>query len=111
MRNRVLFIIWFIVVVIIFGLLSALGFIYKGKVDSYNKYEEKLVCASKIYIKDNNLVPKEGKTVKVSIDDLIEAKLIKKKDTIKECKGYIEVERRKLINYYPKLKCKYYKSK
>ena len=111
MRNKALFIVWCVFVVIIFGLLSTLGFIYKNKLKTYHEYEDKLIVASKKYIKDNDIFLKDGTSKKISINKLEKSKLITKKDIVKECSGYVLVKKDKLLDYKPVLKCKYYKSK
>lgn len=111
MKNKVLLIIWVIILVIIFTLLSILGFKHKKDIENYHKYEEKLIEATKIYLNQNNLYPKKGTKVKININEIIEAGLIKKKDIEKTCSGSIIVKYDNYIDYLPQLKCKYYVSK
>ena len=111
MKNKVLLILWFILLIIIFGLLSVLGFMHKKDVESYKKYEDKLIEATKIYAHDNNSYPNKGSKIEIKVEDLIKGKYIKKKDIVKGCKGSIIIKYDNFIDYIPNIKCKYYKSK
>lgn len=111
MKNKILLIIWFILLIIIFGLLSMLGFMHKKDVENYKKYEEKLVEATKIYARDKKSYPTKGSKLEVEIEDLIKEKYINKKDIVKGCKGSITIKYDNFIDYIPNIKCKYYKSK
>ena len=106
-----LFVVWMVVVILVFGGLSFLGFIYKDKVSKYKDYEETLVTESKKYLKDTSSYPKENEEVKISINKLVKLKYLDKEDIIDECKGYIKVFRKKTFEYEPHITCKYYKSR
>jgi hypothetical protein len=110
MKNKVLLIIWVILLVGIFSLLSLLGFSHKRDVDNYHKYEDKLVEAARVYAKAHNTYPKKGTKLEIKIDDLISENYIKKKDIVKGCTGTVIVKYDKFIDYLPNIKCKYYKS-
>ena len=110
MKNKVLLIIWFVLLLGIFTLLSILGFKHKDNVESYHKYEDKLIEATKEYVNVNNMYPKKGSKVEIKIDDLIKSGFIDKKNIEKECSGTIIVSYDKFIDYVPNIKCKYYKS-
>lgn len=110
MKNKVLLIIWFILLIGIFSLLSVLGFKHKEDVKSYKEYEEKLIVAAKKYANYHKEYPSEGSTINIKIGDLIIEKFIDKKDVIKGCSGTIIIKYDSFIDYIPNIKCKYYKS-
>ena len=64
-------IIWGIVVVGIFVLLTVFGFMYKDKSKAYKELEEKLVSAEKKYVDAKFLYPEENNTLKTSASELI----------------------------------------
>ena len=109
-RYNVVFTIWIIIVVIIFGLLCTLGFIYKNKVEKYKEYEETLVSLTQTYLKDENKFPDKNKDIDVTINTLIKKGYIDKNNIVSECSGSILVKHKKQMEYIPKIKCKYYKS-
>jgi len=107
--NR-LFIVWFVVVTLVFIGLIVLGFVFKQRLSEYKDYEDKLVIATKKYVKDNNKYPTVNTPVKVSIDKLIQKGYIKEKDAIDSCNGKVVVTKEKSFIYTPQIKCKNYKS-
>ena len=110
MKNKVLLIIWFILLIGIFTLLSIIGFKHKDDVASYREYEDVLVNAAREYTIHNKTYPKKGSRLSIKIDDLIKDGFVNKKDIVKGCTGNIIVKYDKVIDYIPNLKCKYYKS-
>lgn len=110
MKNKALLIIWLILLIGIFTLLSIIGFKHKDNIKNYHEYEEKLVAAAKEYTNHNKKYPKKGTSIKITTTKLIKEGYIKKKDVVKGCSGYISVEYSEFIDYIPNLKCKYYKS-
>lgn len=110
MKNKVLLIIWFIMLIVIFGLLSVLGFIHKKDVDNYHKYEEKLIEAAKVYVNKNKMYPNKGSKIEIKVNDIISDGYIHKKDIVKGCNGTVTVKYDRFIDYIPNIKCKYYKS-
>lgn len=110
MKNKVLLIIWVILLIGIFTLLSILGFKHKNNVNNYKKYEDKLIIATKNYVNANKMYPKKGSKLYVKIGDLITGGYVSKKDIVDGCSGTIIVKYDEFIDYVPNLKCKYYKS-
>lgn len=109
--NR-LFVVWIVFVVLIMGGLITLGYIYKNKLSSYHKYEEKLIVSAKKYVNDNNISLKKNEKKVINISNLIKDKYLSKKDIIKECTGNVTIFLEKnIIKYDPYIKCKYYKTK
>ena len=111
MKNKVLYIIWVILLVGIFTLLSIIGFKHKKNIETYKEYESKLVDAAKAYSNNHKLYPNLGTKITIKIDDLIKEGFINKKDVVKGCSGYVTVKYDKFIDYFPHIKCKYYKTK
>lgn len=108
MKNKVLLIIWFILLIGIFTLLSIIGFKHKDNVESYHKYEDKLIEATRRYANVNNMYPKKGSKIEIKINDLIRNGFIDKKDIEKTCKGSVIIKYDKFIDYIPNINCKYY---
>jgi hypothetical protein len=110
MKNKVLLIVWVILLIGIFTLLSILGFKHKHNIESYQKYEQKLIDATKKYANNHKAYPEKGSSIKVKDTDLISEGFINKKDIIKGCKGTVTIKYDKFIDYIPNIKCKYYKT-
>ena len=110
MKNKVLLIAWFILLIGIFALLSVIGFKHKKNVDKYHDYEDKLIVASREYTNSHKSYPEKGTSIEIQITDLIKEGYIKKKEIVEGCSGSITVKYDKFIDYTPNIKCKYYKS-
>ena len=110
MKNKVLLIIWVILLVGIFSLLSVLGFKHKNNVQNYKDYEVKLIDAAKSYTNYHKEYPTKGSSINIKVGDLIIGGFVDKKDVIKGCSGTIIVKYDSFIDYIPNIKCKYYKS-
>lgn len=114
-KMKKMYVIWGVVVVIIFGLLTAFGFLYKNKSEAYKILEEKLVTAEKKYADAKFLYPQNSELVKVSAQEMIEYgaldsleydgttcdgyATIQKKGTVFEYKGYVSCENYKTKGY------------
>ena len=109
-KYNVVFTVWLIICVIIFGLLCALGFIYKNKVAKYKEYEETLVTLTKDYLKEHSKYPSKNNEISVSVNKLIKYGYITKDNIVSECSGKVIVKHNKQMEYIPQIKCKYYKS-
>lgn len=110
MKNKVLLIIWVILLIGIFTLLTYIGFIHKKDVKKYKDYEEVLITASRSYTSSKNMYPKKGSKIIIKIEDLINEGFVDKKDIVDGCSGSIIVKYDSYIDYFPNIKCKYYKS-
>jgi len=108
--NR-MFIIWIIIVIMIFGGLITFGFFYKSKIKKYQKFEDVIVSKTEEYTKKENIYPEKNQSIKINIKDLVSANVLKRKDVLKTCDGYVTVSRNQHIKYKPYLKCKYYVTK
>ncbi len=105
-KNKVLFVIWGILVVVVVTLLTILGFMLKNINKEYREVEDILKEKAEKYTSDNFMYPEEGKTIIVTKEELIEKgyleKLEKDKDT---CEGYVVVSTKKVVNYKAYIKC------
>lgn len=107
--NR-LFVVWFVVVTLIFAGLIYLGFTYKSKIKTYEKFEDVLISGAESYINNNGVYPEKNETLKINIKDIIKSGVINKRDIVDGCTGNIIVSMKKNLTYKPDIKCKYYKS-
>ena len=95
-----------------------------GKKISYDKYENKMVAATKKYLKKEKLLPKEeAESIVVNLDDLVSEGYIKSPEDLvkdKSCVGSVTVRLNGsneksnnggIYNYNAQLKCDKYKSK
>ena len=98
--------------VVLLIVIIAIGSCTGPKTVSYESLENSMVSAAKKYYGENKKnLPKEGVTIKVSIDTLIEEgyldKIVDPKDSSNECSGYVEVTNEEgEYSYLPFLTCK-----
>ncbi len=86
-------IIWAILLLIIVGLLTCFGFMYKSKTKVYKELENNLVEAAKKYVDAQFLYPMNGETLKVDSNSLIEGKYLENlKSANNSCTGYVNVK-------------------
>lgn len=111
-KIKIAYIIWAILVIIIFGLLTMLGFMYKKKVEPYKELEFNLKEIAEKYVELEFLYPENGEEVIIKSEDLIKKDLMKeltyKKDT---CSGYVELTYNGVYNYKSFIKCDNYITK
>lgn len=110
-KFNVLFVVWIIILLVIFSLLSYIGFMYKEKVSHYKKFEALMLDAAKVYAYNNSYLPVSNSTIKITLDELIESGSIKKNKNNKECTGYVEVSNYGEYSFDAFVKCGYYKTK
>lgn len=112
-KMRYMSLIWGMVVVILFVLLTIFGFLYKNKTKDYKVLEDKLVEAEKKYADQKFLYPNEGESVKTSLEELMNEGLIdefKVKDV--QCDGYVILSHKDLVfDYKGYVHCGDYKTK
>lgn len=106
-------IVWGIIVVIIFILLTVFGFSYKNKVKAYKELENKLVEAEKKYIDAHFLYPASNEELKTLSSTLIEEGyldgLIINDET---CDGYVIVSHESTVfEYKGYVSCSKYQTK
>jgi hypothetical protein len=106
-------IIWGIIVILIFTLLTILGFVYKDKSKAYQELENKIVEAEKKYVDANFLYPQDESKLKTSSSELINNNYLDSltKDD-KECIGYATVKKNGTVyEYAGYIKCDNYTTK
>lgn len=104
-------IVWGIVVFIIFGLLTTMGFIYKKKTAKYKKLENKLVELAKTYTATDFKFPMAGEEIIVTYKELKEHDLIKKLEIDKKtCDGYVKLTFNGVTEYKGYVICDKYKT-
>ena len=121
-RENILKIITFIVILVIAVIIFTLVFGKKTVVNNpktYNSMEESLLTSAKKYVdKNRNLLPKdESETSKVNLDTLVDSNYINEMSAIEDenvkCTGYVEIiNKNDEYLFIPYLKCgKYYETK
>lgn len=111
-RMKRMSIIWGIIVVMIIGCLTFIGFTYNHKLKDYKKFEDKLVKASEQYVEMDFLYPDGDDKLKVKMDDLVKKELLKEtKVNGNSCKGYVIVWKNGLVyKFDPYIDCGTYKT-
>ncbi len=106
-------ILWGILSLVLFGGLTAFGFLYKNKSKEYKELEKKLVEAEKKYADAHFAYPNPGDTVKTDAKTLIkEGFLDHLKVKEEECDGYAIVSHESTIfEYKGYVSCNTYKTK
>lgn len=111
-KFKTMYVIWGLLVLIIVGLLTYLGFVYQNKLKPYKDLERELVNTVSKYIEKEFLYPNNGETLKVSLTDLkskgLISELIYGDDT---CDGYVIVTFNNVYNYDAFIKCNNYETK
>lgn len=107
------YIVWGVIVVLIFILLTVFGFLYKNKTNVYKNLEEKLVEAEKKYADAKFLYPQNGETVKVTAEEMIEyGALDSLEHNGENCNGYAIIQKKGTVfDYKGYVSCKDYKTK
>src|SRR5574344_394012 len=99
-------IIWGIILVAIFALLTVLGLKWKEKTSGYFALEDKLVSATKNYYESKYAYPSMNNSVKIKYAELKEADMI---DNLTynddECDGYVVIKNSGAIEYHAYIKC------
>ncbi len=112
-KMKYMSVVWGLVVVGIFVLLTFFGFLYKNKTKDYKLLEEKLVEAEKKYADQKFLYPNEGEIIKTSLKELQEAGLIEEFNVLDvACDGYVVLSHQGLVyDYKGYVHCGNYKTK
>lgn len=108
-----MYVVWVVIVVIIFILLTVFGFLYKNKSNGYKLLEEKLVEAEKKYADAKFLYPQNGEIVKITAHEMIENGFL---DALKyegeTCDGYVTLQKNgTTYQYKGYVNCSNYKTK
>lgn len=110
MKNSKMFIIWSIIVIVIIGLLTTLGFMLKKVQNKYGDIEKKLVNSTSGYVEYKflyNTVDKNG-SLKITTKELIDNEFLNEEDLVKDddkCTGYVVVTKKDVYNYKSFIKC------
>lgn len=113
-KSNILFVIWGVIVVILVGLLTVLGFMLKGKNEKYEKIEDRLIKATSSYVDYNFLYPEGNEKVKILSKDLIENEFLKLEELKTDddtCTGYVMLKKDVVYEYKAYIKCKNYTTK
>lgn len=111
-KIKIAYIIWGIIVVIIIGLLTYLGFLYQKKLEPYKELEFNLKETAEKYVEIEFLYPEEGDTLIIKAEDMITKGLMKELTYKKEtCTGYVELTLNGVYNYESFIKCDNYETK
>lgn len=106
-------IVWGMVIVILFVVLTFFGFLYKNKSNVYKELENKLVEAEKKYADAHFAYPEKGKVLKTEATTLIEESFLDNLEVEnEECTGYATVTHNKTVyEYKGYVKCDNYTTK
>lgn len=110
-RTTILFVIWFILVLIIVGLLTTLGFMLNNKYQDYEQLESKLLKAAQEYTLVNKNDFEGAKDYKLTSEVLIASDYmdeLKLDDEV--CEGYVLINHSKEFSYKVFIKCENYTS-
>lgn len=113
-KNNVLFIVWGVIVIILIGLLTTMGFMIKNKNEKYENIEKVLKEKVISYTESNDLYPEIEEELKVTSTEMISKGLLKiddlkvGKDT---CYGYVTIKYDKNYTYNSYIKCQNYTTK
>jgi hypothetical protein len=105
-------IIWGLILVSIFALLTAFALKWKAKDQAYTALEDKLVKATENYFEEKYTYPQGNNTVKITLTELKDNNLIDKLAyNDDECDGYVIINNNGVINYKGYIKCSKYMTK
>ncbi len=110
MKNYKLFIVWGVIVIIVIGLLTTLGFMLKKTQSEYDDVEKKLVNSASGYVEYKFLystIDKNG-SIKITSKELMENGFLTEEDLVKnddKCVGYVVVSKKNVYNYKSYIKC------
>ena len=106
-KTKVLFIIWAIIVLLIIGLLTALGFILESRYEKYKELEDKLVSSATQYAHSEILL-EEGEFI-VTTEELMELEYLDSLEVDDDtCSGYVVIVNDGSYKYESYITCKGY---
>ena len=107
-KTTVLFIIWGILVIIIVGLLTTMGFILKSKTKKYHALEEQLIQSATNYVSDH-MILNEEEVIVIDAKQLIDEEYLESLDVSDDsCLGYVIVENKGSYEYSSFITCSSY---
>ena len=105
-------IVWGILMVLIFGLLTFLGLKWKEKNQPYFDLEESMITKTQQYFEQYYSYPEGSKQVKITLDELKSYNIIQELSTNDEqCTGYVIVKNEGVMKYNAYIKCQNYQTK
>ena len=112
-KMKQMYVIWGMLVVGLFVLLTIFGFFYKKKTQVYKELENKLVEVEEQYVDEKFLYPEHNETVKTKASTLIDNGYLDSLEVNGEvCEGYATVYKKDSVyNYKGYVKCKNYQTK
>lgn len=103
-KMRVISILWGMILITLFLLVTIFGIFYKNKTKLYIKEEEKLVDACRSYVDANKLY--SDKKLNISFNELKEAGFINELSVESDdCDGYVIVKNKESMEYKSYIKC------
>lgn len=113
-KSNFLFVVWGVIVIVLIGLLTTMGFMLKDKNEKYEVVEKRLKEAASSYVDHNFLYPEGDEKIKISTKDLIDSDFLKQ-DELKVdkdvCTGYIILHKDMVYEYNAFIKCNNYTTK
>lgn len=110
-KQRILWIIWGSIVVIVIILLTILGFLLNKKFDKYYKLENKLKLAAEKYSTENFIFQDDVKEYIITFDDLKGKYLDNLNIENDQCTGYVKMTLNVAYEYKAYIKCNKYKTR
>ncbi len=110
-KTKILLVVWAIIVIVLVGLLTLMGFMLKNNKEEYLEMEEELREAAQKYVLDNGYYPENGGELKLSSEDLYEAAYLDHDDLENNgdtCQGYVVIYTENIVKYKAYIKCKNY---
>ena len=113
-KSNLLFVVWGIIVIVLVGLLTTMGFMLKGKNEKYELVEKRLKEATSSYVDHNFLYPEGDEKLKILTKDLVSSGFLKQ-DELKVdkdvCVGYVPLYKDMVYEYDVFIKCNNYTTK
>ena len=112
-KMKRMYVIWGMLVVGLFILLTIFGFFYKKKTQVYKELENEIVKAEDRYVDEKFLYPEQNEIVKTKVSTLIDNGYLDSLEVNGEvCEGYATVRKKGAVyDYKGYIKCANYKTK
>lgn len=110
MRSNVWFVVWGLLVLVLIGLLTTLGFMLKKHNSNYIDLEYKLVASAEDYVSNISFTNRE--VLKITKEELLENNFIDNLEYKNDvCDGYVLVNFQEKITYKAYILCNNYKTR
>lgn len=112
-KMKKMYVVWGMLVVGLFILLTIIGVLYKNKTKVYKELETKLVQAEKRYVDEKFLYPEQNTSLKTTVSTLIENGYLDALEVNGEsCDGYAVISKKSTVfDYKGFIKCSNYQTK